>query len=614
MTFLTLPFNSHSDRDCPLYVVADLPTPSPTPDPSPEMSIASEHISSRADRHSAFFRALCEPHRTAPRSVGKQTPEPIAATHLPVDWMRGEPARSRPIVPPPLPFGDTLQKNIYNPHGKWEWATGLPFQDTQPSILLSSGVMCSAFLKTGKIGDREVKYVSKVWLTKEKWHGFYSELALYKVQLKSLQGRVVPAIINVYSYPGAVDVAMEPPHHSFWIEASSDMPHVLKKRCVQAFEKLHACGVYHGDVELRHMLIGGDAKVTIIDFQASRALVPNEAVQLSAATPDDLRMEMRKVKFKLDYEGARAWEDQKLMRRARLARRLQRTPKGAALEEAIEEDKLDPPVDTREWNLEWIGAPVNPMRFVIPGQSAEEVESAVEHFLSIIEKLEKEVGPDGNMTPQLKPPPHFSPPTAVAAPQPAVQPRGRGGFGATVLYPNTRGPRGLKRKGDVDVSQESPKRIRTATSTAAGLPMEPAVPFPVTAPPLTSGMAPPSKPKASISLVPPVIKVRDFAHELAPSPRPHQTDRVDSQPPLSDKPAVRSPGKRKRQEDASESTSDARARPKPRTSLAQRVATCDIEVIEPAVTSGLAPRPQNGAVKFSAPLFQWIGNLWKIVY
>ena len=43
----------------------------------------------------------------------------------------------------------------------------------------------------------------------------------------------------------------------------------------------------HGDVaELRHMLgIGGDGKVTIIDFQASRALVPNLDVMLLQATP-----------------------------------------------------------------------------------------------------------------------------------------------------------------------------------------------------------------------------------------------------------------------------------------------------------------------------------------
>ncbi|KAJ7777702.1 hypothetical protein DFH07DRAFT_702722, partial [Mycena maculata] len=72
------------------------------------------------------------------------------------------------------------------------------------------------------------------------------------------QGCVVPVIINVYSSTGTVSVAMEPPHPSFWLEVSLDMPRVLKKCCIQAFEKLHEDGVYHGDIELRHMLIGAD--------------------------------------------------------------------------------------------------------------------------------------------------------------------------------------------------------------------------------------------------------------------------------------------------------------------------------------------------------------------
>ncbi|KII93328.1 hypothetical protein PLICRDRAFT_65278, partial [Plicaturopsis crispa FD-325 SS-3] len=72
------------------------------------------------------------------------------------------------------------------------------------------------------------------------------------------QGQVIPAIINVLWQPQAMCIAMEPPHPVFWTEASATMVDALKERCIHAFEKIHAQGVLHGDVELRHMLIGAD--------------------------------------------------------------------------------------------------------------------------------------------------------------------------------------------------------------------------------------------------------------------------------------------------------------------------------------------------------------------
>ncbi|KAJ7655093.1 hypothetical protein DFH06DRAFT_490379 [Mycena polygramma] len=443
-------------------------------------------------------------------------------------------------VEPPLPneepFGLServrawmLERTIYQPHGKWAWTAGLLSHESEPSVLLSSGAMCSAFLKTAMIGDRPVKYVSKVWHTQQKWRGFFSELALYKGQLKPLQGRVVPAIINVFSCPGAVDVAMEPPHHSFWIEASEDMPYVLKKRCVEAFKKLHAAGVLHGDVELRHMLIGGDARVTIIDFQESRALEPNAAVQLMADTPDELRLEMRKVKFKLDYENARKREDEKLVRGARLRRRNARG--GAMREDPIPEDVQDPPIDSREWNLEWVGEQVNPTRFVMPGQSAADVERAVEEFLDVIDKLEEEeVRRDAETTHRGRSP-DFKPPLVVPAKRlrtkplgkklgatavtsrgatpkkqkgtPALKPPARPPGNQPVPPPTTRASRALKRKSEDDRPQEDHKRIRVDARLQPYFPRSPpsreAPPVPVSQPLLA-------------------VKVRDFAHE-APEPR-----------------------------------------------------------------------------------------------
>jgi hypothetical protein len=109
---------------------------------------------------------------------------------------------------------------------------------------------------------------------------------------------------------GKVEMIMQPPHSCFWIEASDDMPDVLKQRCVAAFERLHSFGVLHGAPELRHMLIGADAKVTLVDFKHSRVLDPSGSLALRKATPQQFAMEMRLVKFKLDYKGARQAEQE----------------------------------------------------------------------------------------------------------------------------------------------------------------------------------------------------------------------------------------------------------------------------------------------------------------
>ena len=175
---------------------------------------------------------------------------------------------------------------------------------------------------------------------------------------------------------------MEPPHECFWIESSPDMPDVLKRRCVEAFEKLHAQGILHGDAELRHMLINADAEVTIVDFKAAATCVPlenvaMEEVGLRKAAPEEFRLEMRRVKFKLDYDGAREKELQKQSRKKR--------------GELKEEDVLDPPVDSHVLKFHWLeGFERPPTRFVIPDQTKEQVKLAVKQFLKRIEEMERQ--------------------------------------------------------------------------------------------------------------------------------------------------------------------------------------------------------------------------------
>jgi len=162
------------------------------------------------------------------------------------------------------------------------------------------------------------------------------------------------------------------------------MPDVLKRRCVEAFEKLHTQGILHGDAELRHMLINADAEVTIIDFKAAATCVPLENVDmgevgLRRAAPEEFKLEMRRVKFKLDYDGAREKEREKQLRKKR--------------GEVKEEDVLDPPVDSHVLNFHWLeGCERPPTRFVVPGQTKEQVELAVKRFLRRVEEMEGQMG------------------------------------------------------------------------------------------------------------------------------------------------------------------------------------------------------------------------------
>ena len=194
---------------------------------------------------------------------------------------------------------------------------------------------------------------------------------------------------------------MEMPHSSFWIESSPSMPHALKERVIAAFEKIHAQGVLHGDPELRHMLIGADGKVMIIDFGMSRANREHPSVGIERAEPEEFRLEMRKVKYKLDYMGARKKEGDKVddyLRRVRRNRKIselwKRRAKGERVgpipqyEEDPEEYELDPPVNAQDFQEDWITASDDsPMRVVVPGQTPEQVANQVQSLLWKLEEI-----------------------------------------------------------------------------------------------------------------------------------------------------------------------------------------------------------------------------------
>lgn len=209
--------------------------------------------------------------------------------------------------------------------------------------------------------------------------------------------------MGVYTVPGKIDIAMDLPHPVFWMEASASMPVVLKDRVVEAFQKLHGRGIVHGDVALRHILIGADTRVTLIDFQASRADDPNEDLGLEGTYPGEKELEMRRVKFLLDVDHARQKEFLKskaahkrsARNKARAQRRRELLRHGITTGLPVDEpvplaDIHEPPVPLDELERYWMeDANDDPRRFIVPGSSETDVARAISSFLQQIRDMEE---------------------------------------------------------------------------------------------------------------------------------------------------------------------------------------------------------------------------------
>lgn len=122
-------------------------------------------------------------------------------------------------------------------------------------------------------------------------------------------------------------MAMELPHPHSWRVADRSLSTDEKRAIVDAYAQIHAHGVLHGDVALRHILIGmstlpnfhcfltrpaagKDGKPTIINFRRAACLRPAMKIGLGGCSTHEFQLEMRQVKFLLDYQGAREFEYQ----------------------------------------------------------------------------------------------------------------------------------------------------------------------------------------------------------------------------------------------------------------------------------------------------------------
>ncbi|TFK76919.1 hypothetical protein BDN72DRAFT_830091 [Pluteus cervinus] len=200
--------------------------------------------------------------------------------------------------------GALLHETIYKPSKPWAWTCNATLMDVRRHAMIAKTKRYSTHISTGKIGDKHVTFVEKTWSTSSSLDkSFFSELALHKTRLRKLRNLVSP-IMGVFASPHGITVAMEVPHRVFWIEASKDMPKVLKKKCIEALQKLHDHGVCYRNLSLSKIWIGADAKVLFTDLHDGRSIEPNSAVFLRRARQVDMEGEMQKLKVLLDYDGA----------------------------------------------------------------------------------------------------------------------------------------------------------------------------------------------------------------------------------------------------------------------------------------------------------------------
>ncbi|RDB29262.1 hypothetical protein Hypma_015331 [Hypsizygus marmoreus] len=309
-------------------------------------------------------------------------------------------------------FSTMLEELIYKPTGEWEWLTNVAIRDATPNAYISLGSAFSISINTGIAGDRKIHYLSKLSTNNGYWDGFHTEVALYKTRLKPLQGIVVPTVIGVYCDVGRMSIAMAPPHHSFLMSATPDMPDFLKRRCVEAVQKLHTVGVYHGDMRLSNILIGGDAKVTIMNFQNSRVLDP-ETFGLASPKHSDFKEEMDALKQQLGFWDARKISDDapslQIGDNWEHGGSIARIGDILIIKPQSRKEAQDPVLDSDPRTSKRFSArTIIPKRFVMPGQTPRDLVLEVGHLLDIIECSED--GEASSRLPSEVPSPPILPP------------------------------------------------------------------------------------------------------------------------------------------------------------------------------------------------------------
>lgn len=183
------------------------------------------------------------------------------------------------------------------------------------------------------------------------------------------------------------------PPSKFWVEASCDMSKYLKRKCLLALDAIHARGVLYNSIELRNILINEHGDVFFINFHQSRSITPEISMCIPQASDEDLLLEKRLLRFKLDYEDSRVQEVER-RRRALTRRRIQNertahiargegVPTLTADDEKEIRDSDDVPIPKADsWFNCWLVRDSEPECHIVSGDSEEHVATAINEFLA----------------------------------------------------------------------------------------------------------------------------------------------------------------------------------------------------------------------------------------
>lgn len=172
------------------------------------------------------------------------------------------------------------------------------------------------------------------------------------------------------------------------------MPVVLKVAVINAFEKIHWRGVLHGNIQLSNILIGADMKVKLVNFEKGAILEGQPDLQLHRVRHADLDLEMRKVKYMLDYPSARKSEKERYKMERQWLKWMKKYKHDVELARrtspfAPTAGKLDLKKFWRpENNLPGEKVGYLPVRHVMPGVTPEQYEEALVGFLEKIKREE----------------------------------------------------------------------------------------------------------------------------------------------------------------------------------------------------------------------------------
>ncbi|KAH8827328.1 hypothetical protein DL96DRAFT_1245178 [Flagelloscypha sp. PMI_526] len=236
-------------------------------------------------------------------------------------------------------------------------------------------------------GLRRIRYISREWNSTGGWG---SEAWVYR-RLFDIRGLYVSPVLGLYRHSdGRMNLCLDAPHPDFWIEASPEMPTVLKLRCATALQALHDRGVIHGGVDLCNYLIGADGRVTIINFQNSAVIHERpEGCPLPLIDAKYARLEMLKLQFKLDLLDIRPTiislhALDALNQHFNIAERRKAkfvsgyVPKFRAISDTYIPDD--------QWQTRWINPTPPPRRFIMPDCTTSHLSASIQEFINLNER------------------------------------------------------------------------------------------------------------------------------------------------------------------------------------------------------------------------------------